>query len=188
MINEWLEANYEDIKQWAKNAAQQHTDWEDLAQYAIITFLENPKAEELVRNNQAQWFIVRILLNSSRGRKSEYYRLYRPDYQEFTMDLEQADEEYDRNIDLITEWVNGILDDLLHGDQEEWFRGTIFKLCMDQPKPNFSEIARNTGIPRTSVANAYYECVEYVKNKLLQYGATYDDIGSCIRDITGAAD
>ena len=188
MLNNWLEENYDNIKQWAKNAAQQHDDYEDLAQYAILTFLENPKAEELVKAGQAQWFIVRILLNSSRGKKSEFYRTYRPKHQEFTQSLEQADEDYDINIDILTEWVNGILDDLLHGDKEEWYRATIFKMCMEQSKPNFSEVSRNTGIPRTSVSNAYYECIEYVKNKLYEYGADYYDIGRLIDDYTGDAD
>jgi hypothetical protein len=189
MVNKWIEENYDDILQWAKNACQQNKDWEDLAHYAIMTFLEHHKAEELVMKGHARWFIVRILLNSSRGEKSEYYRLYRPKWQEIEEEHKQIEsEEYDLDIDLLTEWVNGILEDMLHGDADQWYRSTIFTLCIQQDRLNFSKLARETGIPRTSIANAYYESIDYVKNKLLEYGTTYHNISRIIDDYFNAAD
>jgi hypothetical protein len=176
--DEWVTNNYENILQWAKNAAQGKPDYEDLAHYAITIFLEHPKAEELVKRNEARWFIVRILLNSSRGAKSEYYRLYRPKHDllpDHYTDLQ--DEEYDHDIDLLTENIRGILDDLQHGDVEQWYMATIFELCIKQPKLNFSKIARETGIPRTSISHAYYQTVEYVKQQLIKYGFNLNDFG-----------
>ena len=167
----WINDNYTNILAWAKNAAQGKPDYEDLAHYAITAFLEHPKSNELVERNEARWFIVRILLNSSRGSKSEYYRLYRPKWDSLIeTHRDTPDSQYDFGVDLLTETVSGILDDLRHGDANEWYLATIFELCMAQPKLNFSKIARETNIPRTSIASAYYECIDHVRNKLKEYG------------------
>ena len=169
--NQWINENYTNILQWAKNAAQGKSDYEDLAHYAITAFLEHPKADELVERGEARWFIVRILLNSSRGAKSEYYRLYRPKHDTLPdHTINTPDEDYNIGIDILTETINGILDDLKHGDPEEWYNVTVFELCMKQNRPNFSKIARETGIPRTSISNAYYQTIDYVKTKLKEYG------------------
>lgn len=174
----WINENYEHIQQWAKNASQGKPDWEDLAHYAITAFLEHPKADELAERGEARWFIVRILLNSSRGAKSEFYRLYRPKHDSLPdHTINTPDSQYDFNIDLLTETINGVLDDLRHGDAEEWFMATIFELCIKQPKLNFSKIARETGIPRTSISNAYYQTIDYVKQKLHDYGHSLDNPG-----------
>lgn len=174
----WITEQYENIQQWAKNAAQGKPDHEDLAHYAITTFLEHPKADELVERGEARWFIVRILLNSSRGAKSEYYRLYRPKWDSLPdAHVNIQDEEYDQDIDLITECINGILDDLRHGDVEQWYMAQIFELCIKGDRVNFSKIARETGIPRTSISNAYYQTIEYVKQKLTEYGYNLNDLG-----------
>jgi hypothetical protein len=188
MVNKWIDDNYSNILEWAQKAAQQHKDYEDLAHYAILTFIENPRAAELVESGGARWFIVRILLNSSRGKKSEYYRTYRPRTEEFTEAKEIEDTPYDHDIDTLTEWIHGILEDMEHGDADQWYRAQIFQLCIKQDKLNFSKLARETGIPRTSIAQAYYECIDYVKNKLHEYGHDYNFIGRIISDYTLDAD
>lgn len=171
----WINENYQDILQWAKNASQGKSDYEDLAHYAITIFLEHTKADELVERGEARWFIVRILLNSSRGVKSEYYRLYRPKHDSLPdHTLDTPDTPYNFAIDTIVEHISGVLEDLKHGDAEEWFNATCFELCMRQEKLNFSKLARETGIPRTSIANAYYTTIEYVKLKLKDYGFNID--------------
>ena len=169
LANKWVNENYENILQWAKNSCQQWGDFEDVAHYAITTFLENPKAEELVTSGGARWFIVRIMLNSSRGKKSEYYRLYRPPHNAWEPHHEIEDYQYDNDIDRLNEIISGILEDLENGDASEWYMFTIFKLCMEQPKLNFSKLARETGIPRTSISNTYYETIDYIKLKLKDY-------------------
>lgn len=176
-VNMWIEENYDNIQEWAKNACQQWTDSADLAHYAITKFLEHSKAQDLVDAGHARWFIVRILLNSSRSKKSEYYRHYRRGHETLTeaTDLPQS-EDYDKSIDTVTEWIHGILEDLKHGTPAEWYMATILEMCLEQKKLNFSKLARETGIPRTSIASAYYNSIEYIQNKLEEYGNNYDDI------------
>ena len=181
MVNQWLEANYNNLKEWAKNAAQQNGDWEDLLHYTILTILEHPKSAEIVKKGHMRWWAVRIMLNSSRGKKSEYYRLYRPQWQTIAdVDIEDS-EEYDTDIDLVTEWIHGILEDMKMGDVEDWYRAQIFELCAEQERLNFSQLSREINIPRTSISNAYYEAIELIKQKLLKYGNDYPHVGNSIR-------
>jgi hypothetical protein len=187
-VNDWITQNYQNILQWAKNAAQQHDDYEDLAHYAITTFLEHEKAQQLVYNDEARWFIVRILLNSSRGTKSEYYRIYRPQH-DTTAEFKQiADNEYNMHLDFLTEHVYGILEDMIHGDAELWFMGTLTTLCLQQDKINFSKLARETGIPRTTISDTYKKTLEYIKNKLHTYGNNNTDLRNSINDYFGTTD
>lgn len=186
--NEWISENYENIQQWAKNSAQQNKDWEDLAMYAIQQFLEHPKAHVLVNNGGARFFIVRILLNSSRSKTSQFARLYRPNWTDLPYSYDVEDTDYDPDIDLITENIHGILEDLEHGDVEDWYRSQIFKLCVKQDRPNFSKLSREIGIPRTSISNAYYETIEIVKNRLIEYGINNINIGIIIDELLDTAD
>lgn len=181
-VNSWITDNYENILQWAKNAAQQNKDYEDLAHYAIATFLEHPKSKQLVDSGHARWFIVRILLNSSRGKKSEFYRLYRPQHNTTTEFKQIEDSEYNQDEDVLTEHIYGILEDMLHEDNELWFMGTLTKLCLEQDKLNFSKLARETGIPRTTISDTYNKTIEYIKNKLNTYGSNNPNLRSSIND------
>lgn len=179
LVNKWINDNYTNIIDWSKNACQGKSDYEDVAHYAITIFLEHNKAEELVMKGHARWFIVRIMLNSSRGKKSAYYRTYRPKHDslsEHTTDT--PDTLYNHDIDSLTETISGILEDLKHGDPDQWFLATVFELCMKEPKLNFSKVARDTKIPRTSIANAYYQTIEFVKIKLEEYGYNINDLRS----------
>lgn len=189
-VNRWIEENYEEILQWAKNACQQWTDSEDLAHYAIAQFIEHEKAQDLVDKGHARWFIVRILLNSSRSKKSQYWRIYRRSHQELVEQLNVTDDElYNHELDVITESIWGILEDLEHGDAAEWYNSTVFQLCLEQEKLNFSKLSRETGIPRTSIANAYYETIEWIKIKLEEYGKHFNvDIRDRLSDLLGSAD
>jgi len=45
---------------------------------------------------------------------------------------------------------------------------------MYMKEPNFSELARQTKIPRTSIAKAVEEAKEYIKQQLKQNNINYD--------------
>jgi hypothetical protein len=173
--NEWVSNNYEEILKIAKNVNQGKGDHIDLAHYTIEKFLINTKAQELVDKGHAKWFITRILTTSAQSKTSGYWREYRSIHNEELVDSHLTlDEPYDIDKDIILEWLAGMLDDMKHSDVEDWYRGTILQLCLNQQKINFSELSRETGIPRTSIANAYAEGLEIIKQKIEQYGNNYD--------------
>lgn len=180
-VNQWISDNYNMICTTALNVNQGKGDHLDLAHYTIEQFLTNAKAQELVDKGHAKWFIVRILTTSARSKTSGYWREYRSIN---TTELKDShislDEPYDLDRDTILEWIAGMLDDLKHGDIQDWYRATILEMCLKQQKLNFSLISRETGIPRTSVANAYAEGLKWIKQKIEQYGNSYTNFRDSI--------
>jgi len=145
-----------------------------LLHYTIEQFLTNPKAQELVDKGHAKWFFIRILQTSAQSKTSGYWREVRGvQTAELNGSSIASHDDYDKDLDTITEWLAGILDDMQHGEIDMWYRGTILELCLKQPKLNFSKISRETGIPRTSIANAYNEGIQHIKNKVKEYGNNY---------------
>ena len=57
------------------------------------------------------------------------------------------------------------------GDVEVWYRATLFELYLKEN--NYSEISRQTGIPRTSISVAVTEAIEYIKEELIKSGITW---------------
>ena len=66
--------------------------------------------------------------------------------------------------DLKIESIQGIMEDMEADTVEQWFRVTLFKMWLDQP--NYSELSRITGIPRTSISQAVSECKDYIKQTI----------------------
>ena len=172
--HKWIGDNYQMLLGIAKNVNQGKGDHEDLLHYVIEQFLTNSKAQDLVDKGHAKWFITRVLTTSAQSKTSGFWREYRGDYKGELSDTNLTlDEPYDIDKDIILEWLAGILEDMKHGEIEDWYRGTILELCLRQDRPNFSALSRETGIPRTSLANAYHEGIELIKQKIEQYGNTY---------------
>jgi DNA-directed RNA polymerase specialized sigma24 family protein len=173
--NTWINDNYKMLYDVAKNINQGKGDHEDLLHYAIEQFLTNPKAQALVDKGHAKWFLIRILSTSAKSKTSGFWREYRGGYTSELLDNQlPSNEEYDIDMDIILEWLAGMIEDMIHSDVENWYRGTILQLCLKQKKLNFSELSRDTGIPRTSLSNAYSEALEIIKQKIETYGNDYD--------------
>jgi DNA-directed RNA polymerase specialized sigma24 family protein len=77
---------------------------------------------------------------------------------------EVAHEEYDMEQDLTVESIQGIIEDMLSDTVEQWFRATLFNMWLQES--NYSELARLTGIPRTSISQAVQECKAYIKKRI----------------------
>lgn len=74
-------------------------------------------------------------------------------------------EEYDYNQDKTVTAIEGILEEMLiDHDVERWYQAKLFKMWMKNQ--NYSDIARETGIPRTSISAAVNECRDYIKEQL----------------------
>ena len=55
---------------------------------------------------------------------------------------------------------------------ELWFRATLLEMWIECP--NFSELARKTNIPRTSISKAVEEAQTYVRETIKKYNIDYD--------------
>lgn len=169
IIKNYVADNYQDILQWAKQISYNHENYMDLANDVIISFLEHPKAEGLVERGEARFFITRMLINQARSSTSPFAKKYRIHHEDTTQLLEHPNEEYDVDIDLKVEAIQGVCEDLKAETIEGYYCITIFELIMDQDRPNFSKLAQETGIPRTSISQAYYDAIDLIKNRLKQW-------------------
>ena len=77
------------------------------------------------------------------------------------------EEPYDMEWDLKIEAIQGIMEDMEADTVEQWFRVKLFRMWLEQP--NYSELSRITGIPRTSISQAVNECKDYIKNRMEQW-------------------
>jgi protoheme ferro-lyase len=76
-------------------------------------------------------------------------------------DNRQDTDIYDFELDVATEAIQGILEDMKAESIELWFRSTLFEMYIKEP--NYSELARQTQIPRTSISKAVEEAKAYIK-------------------------
>lgn len=72
--------------------------------------------------------------------------------------------DYDFEIDLQIEMVKGILEDMKSESMELWYRAVLFEMWSEES--NYSELARQTMIPRTSISVAVNEARRYITQKI----------------------
>ena len=159
---------------------------EELAHYSIEQFMTHKRYEEILQRDvnepefgHCRGFILAIMRNSWYGRKSEFSRIHKAhradighrkrvisDYK-FNELLEETHELYDYDLDFLIEAIEGILEEMeLDYDGKLWFNARLFLMWIETS--NFSELARRTDIPRTSISNAVDEAKEYILQELKQ--------------------
>ena len=84
----------------------------------------------------------------------------------------QDDNIYDLEQDIATEAIQGILEDMKADTIELWFRAVLFEMWIKEP--NFSELSRQTKIPRTSIAKAVEEAKTYIQLTLQNNNIFYE--------------
>ena len=77
-------------------------------------------------------------------------------------------EDYDIEKDLKLSAIEGILEDMQAEGIHTWYIATLFQMWVDVP--NFSELSRQTLIPRTSIAAAVEEAKQYIRKRLEENG------------------
>lgn len=168
-INEFLTYNYTKILKMSKSICKCKQDTADeLGHYVIEYFMMHDRAQELIDNNEAMKFMSGMLWRSYHSSTSPYHKLYRQSgkvYELYDSTAEElADEPYDIELDLTIESIQGILEDMESDTVEQWFRAKLFQMWLDEP--NYSELSRKTGIPRTSISQAVNEAIDYIKTRV----------------------
>lgn len=165
----------------ARKVSKHYKDYEDLGHYALEEFMQHERAQELVDSGRAMQFISGIMWRSWYSSTSRYHTLYREKGRmekwgsifDATWDqITPEDVAYDYEKDQAIDAINGILDDMVGDSIEHWFRSTLFRMYLDMP--NYSELSRRTGIPRTSISKAVDEARDYIKKRLKDAGIDYD--------------
>lgn len=175
-LNRFLTDKYEDIILMSKKICRASSESEEVAHFAMAEFMEHERATELVEANRAMNFLSGIIHRSFHSSTSKYHTVYRQKGRMHQMTQKQYnrkdDNLYDYEQDSATEAIGGILEDMEAGTIELWFRATLFKMYMKEN--NFSELSRQTKIPRTSIAKAVEEAKTYIQQQLKNNNITYE--------------
>ena len=175
MMDKFFSDNYNDIINMAKKICKSSKESEEVAHYVISEFIEHPRAEELVQKGEAMRFMSGMIHRSFHSSTSRYHTIYREKNRVHSLktNFDQSDDDpYDLHTDLVLEAIEGVLEDMQADNIEAWYRSTLFRMWLQEP--NFSEISRQTGIPRTSISQAVEECKKYIKKTLNDRGIDYD--------------
>ncbi len=174
-MNKFLTDHYEDIMLMSKKICKSNPQYEDVAHFAIEQFMHHERGQELVNANKGMQFLSGIIWRSFNSSTSEYHTLYRQKGRMHTLDtthLEEPDYEYDHEQDYVVTVIEGIIEDMACDKTGLWFRATLFQMYMTTP--NYSELARKTGIPRNSISHAVEEAKEYIRAELKKLNIDYD--------------
>lgn len=141
---------------------------EDVAHFAISEFMQHERCQELIDAGRGMNFLSGIIHRSFHSSTSQYHTIYRQKGRMHelyvTHDNLQDSDQYDMELDHTVEGIQGILEDMKADTIELWFRATLFEMWVHTP--NFSELARKTCIPRTSISKAVEEAREYIRQQL----------------------
>ena len=165
-MTKFLSEQYHNIVLMAKKICRSHSEYEDVAHFAIEEFMQHERAQEFVDNGIAMQFISGIIHRSFHSSTSKYHTVYRQRGRYFPTDdpLERVDDEYDYEIDALVDKIQGLMADMQAHSIEMWFRAVLLEMWVETP--NFSELSRRTGIPRTSISQAVEEARQWIKQQL----------------------
>ena len=165
-MTKFLSEQYHNIVLMAKKICRSHAEYEDVAHFAIEEFMQHERAQEFVDNGIAMQFISGIIHRSFHSSTSKYHTVYRQRGRYFPTDdpLERVDDEYDYEIDALVDTIQGLMADMQAHSIEMWFRAVLLEMWVETP--NFSELSRRTGIPRTSISQAVEEARQWIKQQL----------------------
>ena len=175
-LNRFLTDKYNDIVLMSKKICRASRESEEVAHYVMAEFMEHERATELVEAGRAMNFLSGMIHRSFHSSTSKYHTVYRQKGRMHQMTQKQFnrqdDSEYNYEQDNATEAIAGILEDMEAGSIETWFRATLFKMYMKES--NCSELARQTKIPRTSIAKAIEEARTYIQEQLKNNNINYE--------------
>lgn len=171
-MNEWLTENWEDIRLMAKKVCKSDPQWEEVCSYSIEKFMLHERALEFIETGKAMNFLSGIMHLSFYSSTSSYHYDIRQRGRVYGItegtQLPEDDIIYNEDQDNVLEVIKIIMEEMIIISKETWFMVVLFQMWMETP--NYSQIARETLVPRTSVSRAVQDCRAYIKAELKKRG------------------
>ena len=141
-MNKFIGEKYDKIILMAKKICKSSVEYEDVAHFAIESFMTHERGQELVDAGRGMNFLSGIMWRSFNSSTSQYHTLYRQKGRVFGMGMIQQDisdnETYDHERDVVTGVIQGILEDMQGAGIEMWFRSMLFQMWIKEN--NFSQL------------------------------------------------
>lgn len=176
-VHDYITTNYYSLKnEFHKIAADDKYDSvEDLFHDCLEIFMRHRKAQEVVDNGTAKFFLIRIGLNQYRSTSSDYHFTYRLPLTDLMEEIEIEDEEYDATEDIMTDLVMQSLDSMYKDEQTRY--KSMLIIMYHSLGNNYSEVERQFNIPRTTVRLHYKDGIQILK-QIIQDNLTKLDNGT----------
>ena len=176
-MNKFMTDNYDKIMVMAKKICKSSVEYEDVAHFAIESFMTHERGQELVDAGRGMNFLSGIMWRSFNSSTSQYHTVYRQKGRMHSLtpaaDNMQDNNIYDHERDTVTGVIQGILEDMQQDREGElYIRSMLFQMWIKES--NFSELSRITHIPRTSIAQYVSDAKSYIQQKLKEEGIDYE--------------
>ena len=165
-FNTWVNINYLSLKDAASKISQNNDLYEELLHYALEQLAFKPNLQEIIDSGGANFYLIRIMLNSWKSTTSPFYTTYRKQY----VNLDDISYLTQISDDNSTEEQEYIMDTSLKIKSEleglHWYEKELFALYLKDGH-TLSSLSRFTGIPRTSISLTINRIKNYIKNKII---------------------
>jgi DNA-directed RNA polymerase specialized sigma24 family protein len=138
----------------------------DLFQEAFIVIMNYPeeKLQELHRKKELMYFIVGILMNMWRSPRSDFYKTYRQQNNEFDTNAIIVNDDYDEGLDNAIKDVKCQMEKMEKASSNKWYKAKLLRL--EAEHGSHMKIANATGINRRSISRAIADAKKEIKNNL----------------------
>jgi len=166
MLDKYLIENYEKIKEISLNVAGVK-QYEDLLHFVIeeLYKCDQNKINEVIKKNQMEFFIARVMINQFRSETSRYYKKYNL-YHKYNVAM--LKDEITRSLNneiqqkkIVEERLNWIEKKLKNLN---WFDTQIFKLYYEQSH-TLDSLSKATKINRNTIYHSIKKVKKYLKNE-----------------------
>lgn len=161
-VKTWIDQNYELYKQACRRITNYDELAEELCHYVLTEFLGRKDAETIVQSGGAFFFCLRMTTNNWNSVTSPFYRIYRTPKVDIDKIPERMEEEYDENEPDIDELAERVTEQL---KQLGWYEQNLLQAYVEHGG-NASSLAKQTGIPRTSISLTIKKVKTFVNKRI----------------------
>lgn len=154
-FNTFLSQDYHALEQASRKITGNNELSYDLLHYAIEELSHKKNLQDILDSGGARFYLVRIMMTQWRSKTGPFYKQFIKT--ELQIEFHDAPEVEEKHLDI--ERINKILEDL------PWYDKELFKLYAEG-QHNYSSLAKETGIPRTSIGLTINRVKKHIKQNL----------------------
>lgn len=156
-FNEYLLKDYKALVEAANKITGNNELAIDLLHYAIEDMSYKANIQAIVDSGGARFYLVRIMMTQWRSQTGPFYKAFLK--RGGTVDINNVEIQDGEEDVLDIDRVNSILNQL------PWYDANLFKLY-SEGSYNFSTLAKETGIPRTSIGLTINRVRRHIKKHI----------------------
>jgi len=154
-FNEYLSNDYDALLSASNKITGNHHLSIDLLHYGIEDMSTKSNLQDIVDSGGARFYLIRIMMTQWRSQTGPFHRQFVKQHSE----IDHYDRAEKEEVPFDFDHVNKLIEDL------DWYDRELFKLFAAGDH-NYSTLAKETGIPRTSIALTIKRVRKHLKKNL----------------------